>query len=166
MKKTTIFAFLLFFLTPTTLRAAEAVRHFNGSGEVRTVDPVYSQITIEHRAIKGLAGDGVTEFYVSNAGILKGIVTNDLVDFEVTDTKGDVRITKITKTGTAPPREEGVAVGEALQQTIQGVGGAAQAVTSPIAPVSEAIGGASQTAAANTEPRIKDGEVKQKIATF
>ena len=156
MKKTAIFAFLLFFLTPTMLRAADANRSFKGSGEVRTVDPVYSQVTIEHHAIKGLAGDGVTEFYVSDPGLVKGVATSDLVEFDVSDTKGDIKITKITKTGVAPPREEGIPVGEALQ-----------AVTAPLAPVSEAIGGAAESAATpGSDPRIKDGEVKQKLAEF
>ncbi len=153
MKKTAVFAFLAFFLTLPPSHAFEAVRQFKASGEVRTVNPVSSQVTIEHGTIKGLAGEGVTEFYVSDVAILKDIAKSDLVDFEITDTKGDVRITHITKTGVAPPREEGIPVGEALQQTFQGVGQAAK-------------GGASETAVAGTDPRIQDGEVKQKLATF
>jgi Cu/Ag efflux protein CusF len=166
MNKTAVFAFLAFFLTSPMLHAAEAVRHFQASGEVRTVDPVYSQVTIEHGVIKGLAHDGVTEFYVTDPAMLKGISTGDLVDFEITDTKGDVKIDRILKTGTAPPREEGIPVGEALQQTFQGVGDIAGAVTAPIPPVSESIGGATRSTVESTDPRIQDGEVKQKLATF
>lgn len=165
MRKTVVFAFLAFFITSSCL-AFENSRQFKASGEVRTVDPVYSQVTIEHGVIKGLAHDGVTEFYVTDAALLKGIETRDQVDFEITDNKGDVRITKITKTGVAPPREEGLPVGEALQQTFEGVGQAAATLTSPIPPVSEAIGGATESAVGSTDPKIQDGELKQKVATF
>jgi Cu/Ag efflux protein CusF len=166
MKKTAFFAFLALFLTPALCNAADAVREFRSSGEVSTVDPVYSQVTIMHDTIKGLAGSGTTEFYVTDAGILKDIAKGDLVDFDITDNKGDVRISKIVKTGTAPLREEGIPVGQALSDTMAGVGQVAQAVTAPIAPVSEAIGGASESAASSTDMRLKDGEVKQKLATF
>lgn len=166
MNKTAVFAFLAFFLTSSMLYAADAVRQFQASGEVGTVDPVYSQITIEHGAIKGLAGEGVTEFYVSDASLLKGISRGDLVDFEVTDTRGDVKVGKITKTGVAIPKKEGSSVGEALQQTFQGVGQVAKTVTAPIPPISEAIGNATESTAAATDPKIEDGELKQSIATF
>ena len=165
MKKTALLAFLSFFLT-SSLYAADAVRHFKASGEVSTVDPVYSQVTIEHHAIRGLAGSGVTEFYVSEAALLKGISTGDLVDFEITDTKGDVKIGKITKTGVAPPKEEGLPIGEAVQQTLHGTGEVLKTVTSPLPPVSEAIGGAVDATASASDPKVQDGELKQKIATF
>ena len=70
MKKTAVFAFLAFFVTSPMLYAVEAVRHFKATGEVRTVDPVFSQITIAHGPIKGLAHDGVTEICVQDPALI------------------------------------------------------------------------------------------------
>lgn len=167
MNKIAIFAFLSFFLSSSVF-AADAVRKFQADGEVTSVDPVYSQITIEHGPIKDFAHDGQTEFYVLSADLLKNISKGDLVDFDFTDTRGDVRIDKITKTGTAPPKEDGVPLGQAVSDTLRGVGEVAKTVTSPIPPVSEALGGAMNSTADVTagEARMKDGEVKQNIATF
>ena len=166
MKKTAVFTFISLFLTSATLHAAKDVRHFQASGEVVTVDPVYSQITIEHPAIRDFSSGGQTQFYVSSADLLKGLAKRDLVDFEFTDNKGDVKIDKITKTGMAPPKQEGIPVGQAVQGVLQGTGEVVKTVTSPIPPVSEALGGAVDSTASATDPKVKDGEVKQKLATF
>src|SRR3989338_8433949 len=79
---------------------------YTGKGEVTAVDSPYGRITIKHGAIKGYSGDGETEFPVTDAGILKGIERRDLIDFELMDTNGDVRVPKITKTGVAPEEEK------------------------------------------------------------
>ena len=169
-------ASVLFFLLLTTLycHAANSSRQFSGKGEVITVDPVYSQITISHESIKGFAQEGETEFYVTEAGetefyvteaaILKGVTKGDLVDFELTDTKGDVKIDKIVKTGIAPPKDDGMPLGQALRDTLQGAGDVLGAVTAPIPPVSEAFHGAMASTADVADPKIEDGKLKQKTS--
>ncbi len=166
MKKTTFAAFFFLLLNVSLCHAKDSVRHFDGYGEVITVDPVYSQITIQHRAIKGLTGDGATEFYVSSPDLLKGIEKHDLVEFDLTETKGDLKIEKIEKTGEALPQESGIPLGQAVQDTLQGTGQVLKTVTSPLPAVSDAVGGAVDSTADAADPRIKDGEVKQNIATF
>lgn len=159
-------ASVLFFLLLTTLycHAANSSRQFSGKGEVITVDPVYSQITISHESIKGFAQEGETEFYVTEAAILKGVTKGDLVDFELTDTKGDVKIDKIVKTGIAPPKDDGMPLGQALRDTLQGAGDVLGAVTAPIPPVSEAFHGAMASTADVADPKIEDGKLKQKTS--
>ena len=49
-----------------------------------------------------------------------------------------VKINKITKVGTAPPKSEGTPVGKALQEMLEGTGEVVKGVTSPIAPAHEA----------------------------
>ncbi len=159
-------ASVLFFLLLTTLycHAANSSRQFSGKGEVITVDPVYSQITISHESIKGFAQEGEAEFYVTEAAILKGVTKGDLVDFELTDTKGDVKIDKIVKTGIAPPKDDGMPLGQALRDTLQGAGDVLGAVTAPIPPVSEAFHGAMASTADVADPKIEDGKLKQKTS--
>ena len=166
MKKAVFFILSLLLIPVVSIAADNKTREFSASGQIETLDPVYSQVTIRHGAIKGFGGDSQTQFYVSSPDLLKGLSRYDLVDFHFIDTKGDVRIDKITKTGEAAPDQAGVPVGDALGQTLQGAGQIVQAVTSPIAPVSEAVGGAVDSTSDSTDPRIVDGELKQKVATF
>ena len=139
MKKTFFLLTLFSFLIAPALFAAEPqVRQFSGSGEVTSVDPLYSRITIQHHAIKDFAGDTETEFVVASADLLKKISKGDLVDFEFTDSKGDVKIDKITRTGQAAPKQEGIPVGKAVQDVLVGTGDVVKGVTQPITPVHEA----------------------------
>ncbi len=162
MKNVIISTLFFLLLSASYGRAADSTRQFNGSGEVTSVDPVYSQITISHGAIKGFAQEGATEFYVADAASLKGVAKGDLVDFELTDTKGDVKINKVTKTGVAPQKEDGMPIGQAVRDTLQGTGEVLGAVTSPIPPVSEAFHGAMNSTADAADPKIENGELKQK----
>ena len=137
MKKVLIFSFISLLSIVPSARAAGAVRQFQGSGEVLTVDPVYSRLTIHHKAIKDFSGDADTEFFVKSQDILKDIQTGDLVDFDLTDNKGDVQIEKITKTGVAPPKKEGTPIGQVVHDVLAGTGDAVRTVTTPIAPAHE-----------------------------
>ena len=166
MKKTTALVLFLLLLNLSYSHAADSTRHFEGYGEVLTVDPISSQVTVRHRAIKGLEGSGDTQFYVSDVSMLKGIAKHDLVELDLVEVKGDLKIEKITKTGEALPQEEGIPLGQAVHDTLQGTGDVLRTVTSPLPPVSEAVGGAADSTASAADPRIQDGEVKQKIATF
>ena len=164
MKKATISLLFFLLLNVSYGHTAESARQFKGNGEVVTVDPVYSQITILHGAIKGFAQDSSTQFYVTDAAHLKNITKGDLVDFDLTDTKGDVKITKIMKTGVASPKENGIPIGQAVRETLQGTGQVLGAITSPLPPVSDAIHGAMNSTADVANPEITDGELKQKAS--
>ncbi len=161
MKKTVFFIFTFLF-SALTLQAADSnLRHFKSNGQVVTVDPVYSQITIFHGAIKDFAGDGATEFYASDPELLKNIQKNDLVDFEFTDTKGDVKIDKITKTGVASPEKE-TPFGTAVQETLEGAGNIVKGVTEPIAPVHEVTSGVADATTNATGSVLRDVPSEQK----
>ena len=162
MKKVLIFTLFSFFLLCQPSFAADAkVRQFHGSGEVLSVDPVYSQITIEHAAIKDFSSGNDSEFYVESPDLLKGIQKGDLVDFDVTDTKGDVKINKIQKTGVASPKRNDSTLGQAVSNVLHGTGDVVKGVTSPIAPVHEVAKGAtsitdlSGDAVSDASPEVK-----------
>ena len=165
MKKFRAILLLSFLLIPSSpLSAAQKSGVFEGSGEVVTVDPAYSRITIKHGAIKDFSADGQTEFFVESQDLLKGISTLDLVDFTIRDEKGDARIEKIIKTGVAVHEEGGLRVGEAVNDVIRATGETARFVTSPIPPASDAVGGAFEATAGSTGNAVKDArgpKVKQ-----
>lgn len=164
MKK--IFLFLVLSLSfSSVLYAASKPSHFESSGEVTSVDPLYSRITIKHPAIKGFSGDAETEFFVSSPDILKGISKDDLVNFSLVDEKGDTRIEKITKTGIAQPKEEGLPLGRAVQGVLVATGEAAKTVSSPIAPAHEVVSGTVGATTDTTESVLHDAtpDVKKKF---
>ena len=166
MKKTAISVLFLLIFNISLCHAGERVRHFDAYGEVLSVDPISSQFTVRHRGIKGLEGSGDTQFYVTDAAMLKGIEKHNLVELDLVETRGDLKVEKITVTGQALPQEEGVPLGQAVQDTLQGTGQVLKTLTSPLPAVSDAVGGAADSTADAADPRIKDGEVKQTIATF
>ncbi|OGW82513.1 MAG: hypothetical protein A3C47_04050 [Omnitrophica bacterium RIFCSPHIGHO2_02_FULL_51_18] len=154
------------FLTLTTLFLSGYVfsaETLEGNGEVISSDPVYSRVTIKHKPIQGFVGGNETEFLVTSPGLLKGINRHDLVDFTLVDPKGDVRITKITKTGAAQPKDEAFAVGQAVQDVLVTAGQAAKAVTAPIPAVNQVVSGAVGAATDTTEPVLEDAgpEIKK-----
>ena len=165
MKKVLIFTLISFFLfCQASFAANSKVRQFHGGGEVLTVDPVYSQVTIRHSAIKDLALDSETQFFVSSPVLLKGIRTGDLVEFDITDNKGEVIIEKIEKTGVAPPKNEGTALGQAVHDVLQGTGEVVRGVTEPLPPAHEvAKGVTSATDATGDALRDSAPEAKTKF---
>ena len=152
-------------MIPLLVQAATSVaRLFHGSGEVVSVDAVYSQVTIDHKAIKDFSGDRSSEFYVASADMLKNIQKGDLVEFDLTDDKGDVKIEKIEKTGVAPPKDEGTPLGGAVHDVLEGTGNVVKGVTEPIPPVHEVAKGAtSVTDAAGDALKEKGSEVNNKF---
>ena len=158
MKKALIFSFIsLFLFCQPSFAADPKTQQFHGSGEVVTVDPVYSQITIEHAPIKGFSAGNDSEFFVQSPEMLKGIQKGDLVEFDITENKGDVKIEKITKTGVAPPKSEGTPLGEAVHDVLQGTGDMVKGVTSPIAPVHEVAKGATSVTDATGDALKESG---------
>ena len=163
MKKVLIFAFISFFsLCQNSFADEPELREFHGSGEVLTVDPVYSQISIEHAAFKDFPAGNDTEFFVESADILKGIQKGDLVEFDVTDHKGDVKITKIQKIGIAPPKKDESTLGQAVSDVLHGTGDVVKGVTQPITPVHEVVKSAttvtdaSGDAVSDASPEVKN----------
>lgn len=153
----------IFLFSSSTLHAEDSsIRKFHSTGQVITVDPVYSQITIEHGAIKDFAGPGQTEFYVASAELLNGLSRNDLVTFDLVDTKGDVKIEKISKTGVAPEKTEGMPLGQAVQETLEGAGELAKGLTEPIKPAHQVVEGAVDTTTGATDTVLKDAKPEQK----
>ena len=139
-------------------------KSFNGSGEVTSVDPLYSRVTIKHSAIKGFSGDTTTEFAVASADLLKNLSDRDLVAFTVTDNHGDVKIEKIIKTGVAA-EEEKTNLGTVAQDVLVGTGEVAKGVTQPLQPVHEVVSGAvgATTGATGSVLEGADGEGKTKF---
>jgi len=162
MKKTLFyFLFLILFISVSGEAKDSGVRQFHGSGEVLTVDPVYSQVTIQHSAIKDFSGDRSSEFFVNNAALLKGIQTGDLVEFDIVDTKGEMKIEKITKTGIAPPKSEGTPLGQAVHDVLQGTGEVVRGVTEPLPPAHEVAKGVT-TATDATGDALKETGTESK----
>ncbi len=163
--KTATIALLTFAFLPSIVLAAPTEKHYQGSGEVTSVDPLYSRITIKHGPIKNFVGDEETEFFVSSTDILKGIAKRDLVDFSLVDVKGDVRVEKITKTGEAPIKEEGLPLGQAVQGALVATGEAAKTVTSPITPAHEVVSGTVGATTGATDEVLRDAnpDVKKKF---
>ena len=165
MKKVLLFSFISFLSIVLPATAAESkARQFHGTGEVLTVDPVYSQVTLRHKAIKDFSGDRDSEFFVKSADLLKSIEKGNLVEFDLTDTKGDVKIDKIQKTGVAPPKSEGVPLGQAVHDVLEDTGNVVKSVTEPLPPVHEVAKGAtSVTDATGDALQEGDPELKSKF---
>ena len=165
MKKVLLFFFISFLSIVLPLSAAESkIRQFHGSGEVLTVDPVYSQVTLRHKAIKDFSGDRASEFFVESQDMLKGIEKGDLVEFDLTDTKGDVKIDKIEKTGVAQSKSEDVPLGRAAHDVLEGAGNIVKGVTEPLPPAHEVAKGAtSVTDATGDALQSGDPELKSRF---
>ena len=82
MKKI-LLAFVIFFLSVSSLHAQQKLTEFQSKGDVMSVDPMYGRITIKHGAIKGFSGDTETEFFVNSSGLLQNITKGDLVEFTI-----------------------------------------------------------------------------------
>jgi Cu/Ag efflux protein CusF len=134
-------AVLLVLATATTLHAFGS-KTYNGSGEVLNVDPATGRITIRHKAIKDFSADADTEFTLADKSVAEKIAGHDLVDFVITEDKGNAQITKLVKTGEAEIASNKLQVGQAVQSVLVATGEVAKGVTSPIAPIHEVVSGA------------------------
>lgn len=164
MKKI-LFVFVLFLSMTGVLYAALKPTHFESSGEVTSVDPLYSRITIKHEAIKGFSGDGEAEFFVNSPDLLKGISKGDLVTFSIADVKGETQIEKILKTGVAPIKDESTPLGRVVQDVLVTTGEVAKTVSSPVAPAHEIVSGTVGATTGATDNVLHDAtpEVKKKF---
>lgn len=142
--------------------AAAQVREFQATGEVVTVDPVYGQITIRHGAIKDFSMAGETVFSVADRALLKDLSRGDLLDFHITDSKGDVEVDRLFKTGVATPRENDFPVGRVFQDVLEGTGEVVKGVTAPIAPVHDVAGGVVDATTGATGSALNEASPEQK----
>lgn len=144
MKKTFVFLAAAAWLVanpPTVFAGPSKSNQYEAKGEITSVDPLYHRITIKHGMIKGLSGADETEFFVRSNDLLKNIHRRDLVEFTLTEQKGEVLVDKLVKTGVAEPVEE-TKVGQVVQDVLVGTGEVAKGITSPIAPAHEVMSGA------------------------
>ncbi len=168
MKKIALFVLFSAFLAASAVHAADPLKSktLEASGEITSVDALYSRVTIHHGAIKGFSGDTETEFVASSADLLKGLSKRDLIDFTIEEKKGEALITKITKTGQAPPKEDKVELGKAVQGALVSTGEAMKTVASPIPPahavVSGAVGATTAATGAVVEP-IDETKITQEF---
>ncbi len=167
MKKLFTLSLLFSLVLAPALYAADknTIQHFHGEGEVLSVDPLYSRVTIEHAPIKGFPSGSATDFVVKSADLLKKISTRDLVSFDVDDNHGEAEIVKIERTGQAPPKEEGIPLGKAAEDVLNGAGTVVKTVAAPIAPVGEAATAttsATGQAVSGVDPRVDSDGVASK----
>lgn len=156
MKRISLFLLLLALLVSP---AHAKTRTFEGSGEVLSADPAFQRVIIKHGPIKGFSPADVTEFRVEDPALLKEVGTGSLADFTIVEESGGTRISKIVKTGQAPPKETGLKVGQAVQDVLVATGKTAEFVTSPIPPAQEAVGGAFDAATGATGELLNDKEI-------
>ena len=152
MKK--LFLITAFLLATSTLHAADMT--YTGSGQVVTVDPAQARVTLKHGAIKNFSPDGETEFEFSDKKLADKVAAYDLVDFTITEVKGYAMITAIQKTGEAERPETGLPVGKAVQGVLEGTGEVVKTVTTPITPVHDVVGGATDATTGATGAVLDD----------
>ena len=154
MRKIQVAVIFLFVLFATVSSGYTASRdgEFSGSGAVISVDPVYARVTITHPAIKGLSGDGTTEFFATSADVLRNVETGDTVDFKITQKRGEALVTSIARTGRVEEVDDVPAINRAFQGALETTGEVAKTITQPIPPahgvVSAAAGATTDTTGA------------------
>jgi Cu/Ag efflux protein CusF len=162
MKKIHIAA-VLFLCAMQAVSYADTSRQktFQASGEVTGVSPMSSRISIKHDAIKGFSGAETTEFFVTSKSLVSHVATGDLVDFQIADNQGDVRIDKITRTGVAAPKENSP-LGRTVQGALESAGDAVNDVTKPIQPVNEIANSAMGATTKTTGGVLRDADTENK----
>ena len=156
------FFFLVFIISLCNFvsNADAEPKSFSGKGEVVSADPLYGRVTIQHGAIKGLAGNEATEFVVKSKDLLNGLAKHDLVDFSLEENKGSIELIKITKTGVAPPVDDRLPVGKMAQDVLEATGEVAKTVTTPIEPAHEVVSGTMDATTHVTGSVLKDAKDK------
>ena len=163
MKNKLLYFFVSLFAAVCFVQSSSfaAVKRIEAKGEVTSVDPVYSSLTIKHGVIKGFAGDGSTDFAVVSSDLLKSIHTGDLVDFTIVDDKGDVRVEKVIRTGQAVHEKE-PGMGRVVQDVLVGTGEVAKGITSPIEPAHQVVSGAVGATTDATGSLLDDADTQVK----
>jgi Cu/Ag efflux protein CusF len=155
----------LFSVSPASAADISRSKHFTSRGEVISVDPMYSRITLQHDPIKGFPGGFETEFEVSSQNLLKNISMSDEVTFEIEEAAGSAQIIKLERTGKKFEHNDRMPMGRAAQDLLEGASTVVKTVTSPIAPVNQLTSAATDatTSATGSVLADKDSEVKAKF---
>ncbi len=162
MKK--VYAILVLFslvFVSSAFCAAQKEKSIEASGEVTSVDPMYSRVSIKHAAIKGFAGDGETEFVVASSDMLKNVSRRDLVNFVIVDKSGEVTIENIKRTGQASIVEEKTPLGTAVRDVLSATGDVARTVTTPITPVHDVVSGTMGATEDTTNSVLNESEKRK-----
>jgi Cu(I)/Ag(I) efflux system protein CusF len=77
--------------------AAVQTTTYQGVGVVKSVNPKFPSIEIDHQEIKGLMEGMTMEFYVQDKSLLQGLATGDDIEFSIESGVGGLKITAIKK---------------------------------------------------------------------
>ncbi len=167
MRRLSTFFLLIFLFSASSLFAADRsnAKRFTAQGEVVSVDPLYSRVTIQHDPIKGFPGGFETEFEVQSQALLKNISKSDEVLFEIEEVGGVAQIIKLERTGRSISHEDRMPLGRAAQGLLEGASSVVRTVTSPITPVNQITSAATDatTSATGAVLQDADSEVKAKF---
>ena len=158
MKKPVGLLVVFILMACVSVFASESHKAYQGSGEVLSVEPLYSRITIRHGKIKGLSGGPESDFLSVSALLLKDVEKRDLVEFTLEEDRGDLRLVKITKIGQAQPKEESSEVDDALHGVLDATNRVAQGVTAPLPPAQRLVKGTLGAASDTTEGAVDVSE--------
>jgi Cu/Ag efflux protein CusF len=77
--------------------AAVQTTTYQGVGVVKSMNPTFPSIEIDHKEIKGLMEGMTMEFYVKDKSLLQGLAAGDHVEFNIESGVGGLKITAIKK---------------------------------------------------------------------
>lgn len=149
----------LLFLGVWAFSEPQGAKNVEAGGQVIEVEPLRSSIIIEYKGVE-------TQFNVASKDLLKDLSKRDLVDFTFTEDKNGQTIVKIIKTGEAPPKEEKLELGKAVQDVLVGAGETAKFITSPVQPAHEAVSGAVGATTDTTGAVLNDASLPETKTEF
>ena len=77
--------------------AAVQTTTYQGVGVVKSMNPKFPSIEIDHQEIKGLMEGMTMEFYVQDKSLLQGLAAGDHIEFNIESGVGGLKITAIKK---------------------------------------------------------------------
>jgi len=77
--------------------AAVQTNSYQGVGTVKALNPNQPAIEIDHEEIVGLMPAMQMEFPVTESALLNGLAVNDLIDFTIENSTGEMKIIAINK---------------------------------------------------------------------
>ena len=77
--------------------AAVQTTTYQGVGVVKSLNPQFPSIEIDHQEIKGLMEGMNMEFYVKDKSLLQGLAAGDHIEFTIEHGVGGLKITAIKK---------------------------------------------------------------------
>lgn len=77
--------------------AAVQTTTYQGVGVVKSMNPQFPSIEIDHEEIKGLMAAMTMEFYVKDKSLMQGLAAGDHIEFTIEYGVGGLKITAIKK---------------------------------------------------------------------